>query len=50
MIQKEFLIILKKLVKSFEMTQEKRWLIITVTTTELFHQKNLIPEDQMSPK
>ena len=50
MIQKEFLIILKKLVKSFEMTQEKRWLIITVTTTELFYQKNLIPEDQMSPK
>ena len=50
MIQKEFMIILKKLVKSFEMTQEKRWLIITVTTTELFYQKNLIPEDQMSPK
>ena len=31
------------------MMQGKRQLIVTVTTTELFFQQNLILEDQMSP-
>ena len=46
-MQNEFMILLEKLVKSLEMTQEKIWLIITVTTTDLFFQQNLVPEDQM---
>ena len=37
MIQKQFMIFLKKLVKSLEMTQEKRWLIITVTSSTKFN-------------
>ena len=49
MIQKQFMILLKNLVKSLEMMQEKR-LITTVTTTELIVKKNLIPDDQISPK
>ena len=48
-IQKQFMILLKNLVKSLEMMQEKR-LITTVTTTELIFKKNLIPDDQISPK
>ena len=39
MIQKQFMILLKKLVKSFEITHEKRWLIITVTTGVIFSTK-----------
>ena len=49
MIQKQFMILLKNLVKSLEMMQEKK-LITTVTTTELFFLKKLIPDDQISPK
>ena len=36
MIQKQFIILLKKIIKSLETIQEKRQLIITITTTELF--------------
>ena len=39
MIKKQFMILLKKLLKSLETMQEKRWLIMTVTTTAIFSTK-----------
>ena len=39
MTLKQFMIFLKKLVKSLKMTQEKRQLIITKNTTRLFFDK-----------
>ena len=48
MIQKQSIILLKKIIKSLKTIQEKRQLIITITTTELIFRQ--IPEDQMSPK